>query len=57
MAIEMGISSEFIKTALDKFQGVNRRFSFLTVIRELKFMMIMDIIQWKSEQLYLLLER
>ena len=36
MAIEMGISSEFIKTALEKFQGVNRRFSFLTSYKGIK---------------------
>ena len=36
MAIEMGIKSEFIKTALERFQGVNRRFSFLTSYKGIK---------------------
>ena len=30
MAFELGISAEFIKDALEKFEGVNRRFSFLS---------------------------
>ena len=30
MAIEIGIKPEFIKNALEKFEGVNRRFSFLS---------------------------
>ena len=36
MAIEMGIESEFIKTALEKFEGVNRRFSFLCSYKGIK---------------------
>ena len=36
MAIEMGIKSEFIKIALEKFEGVNRRFSFLSSYNGIK---------------------
>ena len=36
MAIEIGISSEFIKDALEKFEGVNRRFSFLSSYNGIK---------------------
>ena len=36
MAIEIDVSSEFIKKALEKFEGVNRRFSFLSSYRGIK---------------------
>ena len=36
MAIELGISSEYIKIALEKFEGVNRRFSFLSSYNGIK---------------------
>ena len=34
MAIEIGIEPEYIKNALEKFEGVNRRFSFLSSFQQ-----------------------
>ena len=36
MAIEIGISPEYIKIALEKFEGVNRRFSYLSSYKGIK---------------------
>ena len=36
MAIEIGIEPEYIKNALEKFEGVNRRFSFLSSYNGIK---------------------
>ncbi len=36
MAIEMGIKTEVVKKALENFEGVNRRFSFLSSYRGIK---------------------